>query len=129
MKKIRIISIKKLRVHERINRQNLRKIKQTLIAAGQFTKPIVVDDKYFVILDGHHRTQALKDFGLNKIPAYLVDYYNKKIKLTTRRKKIKVSKQDIINRALNRKPYPCKTSKHDIPGQPIKLNIKLCKLI
>lgn len=129
MNKIRIIPIKKLKVHERINKSNLFKVKKILISAGGFTKPIIVDEKYFIILDGHHRAQALKDFGFSNIPVYLVDYSNKKIIVSSRRKTIEVTKKDVISRALCKNPYPYKTSRHYILHRPVNLNIKLCKLI
>jgi hypothetical protein len=39
-------------------------------------RPIIVDRDSYVIIDGHHRYEALKRLGVNKIPAILVDYVN-----------------------------------------------------
>jgi len=124
-----LINIKKLKAHEKTDKRNLTRVKNILYQAKYFTQPIIVEYKNFVILDGHHRAKALKNMGYGKIPAYLVDYQNKNIKVISRRPNIMLSKENIIQRALSGKPYPYKTSKHLIPHRPKNLKIKLEKLI
>jgi len=129
MGKIKILPIKKLLIHERINRCRLAEVKSWFERDGFVKNPIIIDQENFIILDGHHRVRALIELGYNKIPAVLVDYFSQAIRVGSRRKNIKVSKCSIIRRALIGKPYPHKTSKHFIPDRPKLINIKLEKLI
>jgi len=125
---IKIITIKKLKAHEKTDGINFAKVKKAIRQKGYFTKPIIVDDKNFIILDGHHRTKALLNLGYKKIPALLVDYQNPKIKVVGRRKNIKINKRIVIKNALAKKLFPYKTSKHLVPNRPAKFEIKLEKL-
>ena len=99
------------------------------MATGYFTEPIIVDRHHLIILDGHHRVAILKKLGYQKIPAYLVDYLNKNIKVISRRKNLPIKKETIIYNSLLGKLLPYKTSKHLIPNRPKNLNINLTKLL
>ena len=126
---IKLLKIEKLKAHEKTNKQNLLRVKKKILAAAYFSRPIVVDKKTLVILDGHHRTKILKQIGCGKIPAYLVNYQNPKIRLSSRRPNFKITKTAIIKNALAGKLFPYKTSKHLLPQRPKNLKIKLEKLI
>ena len=129
MNKVKIIPIEQLKIHEKIDRKNLVKLKLQIIKDGYLNDPIIVEKNNFVILDGHHRTCSLLDLGYKKIPAYFVDYYSQKIHVTSRRPEIIIDKEKIICQALSGKPYPCKTSKYIIPDRPKSLKIPLTKLL
>ncbi|MDP1845287.1 MAG: ParB N-terminal domain-containing protein [Candidatus Moranbacteria bacterium] len=128
MKKIQIISIKKLKPHEKTNRINLKKIKFQLRKEGRLINPIIVDRDNLIILDGHHRVRALAELGYKKIAAYLVDYSSERIKVLPRRPGIKISKEIIIKKAQAGKVFPHKTSKHLIPDRPKNINTPLYSL-
>ena len=57
MSEIKIIAIKKLRAHEKVNKSNLNKVKKSILKVGYINNPIIVDQNNFIILDGHHRTK------------------------------------------------------------------------
>ncbi len=128
MSRISIIKLRHLKAHEKISVKNLNKVKKLIKKAAHFTVPIIVDKKNLVILDGHHRAQAMKDLGYKKIPATMVDYADKKIKVFSRRKSVKIDKNVVIERALNNKLFKFKTTKHYIPGRG-KTNILLDRLL
>lgn len=125
MGEIKIISIADLRPHEEIIPENLERVKEKIRDKGYLINPIIVDRDNLVILDGHHRVKALKLLGYKKIPAYTVNYFDKKIKVLQRRPEIPVTKEIIIKKALAGKVFPCKTSKHIIPERPMRLNVSL----
>lgn len=128
MPNIKIISIKKLRAHEKIDESNLKKVKKSILKINRLNNPVVVDKTNLIVLDGHHRIRALNDLGFKKIPVFLVDYMDKKIRVTSRRKNFAVNKKEIIKRALSGRLYPHKTSKHFIPLRPKSIKIELAKL-
>ena len=55
-------------------------------AEGEISRPIIVDKRSFMVLDGHHRLAALKRLGAIRVPAYLVDYQNPGVRVYLRRK-------------------------------------------
>jgi len=103
-----IIPIKSVRIHEKTT-PKLGKL-LTQIKQDGYVIPVVVDRKYHVLLDGHHRYAALKKLGYKKIPAYLVDY--SKVKVVTRRQNVEITREIVIKRALSSKPFPPKTTRH-----------------
>lgn len=125
---IRYLKINKLLPHEKTHKRNLAKVKRKIIARGYLKYPVVVEKKHKIILDGHHRTKALFELGYKKIPALLVNYSDSKIKVVSRRKNIKINKQIIVEKVLQNKVFPNKTSKHFIPNRSKNINIPLWRL-
>jgi hypothetical protein len=77
------------------------------------TKPLWVDRRTKVILDGHHRFTVFKSLGLKKVPCILVDYLDdNSIKVEPRRPGIEVTKQLVLRMGLSGKTFPPKTTKH-----------------
>jgi len=62
-----------------------------------------------LIIDGHHRYNALKELGFTKIPVTRINYSSKKI-ITNEDDSI--LKSEIIINAQKRKLYPPKTTNH-----------------
>jgi len=103
-------------------------VKASLLSCGYIKNPVIVDKEHRIILDGHHRVLALRALGYKKIPAILVNYRDNKILVISRKKRIKISKQIIIDKVLQNKVFPCKTSKHFIPHRLKNINIPLWQL-
>lgn len=83
-----------------------------------------------IILDGHHRFNAIRQLGLTSSPVYLVNYKNRKIKVTSWRKGgEKITKKLVIKAGLSGSLLRPKTSKHFIPERPIGVKTSLSKLI
>lgn len=114
--RLEVLDLSRLRIHERVQPDLLRKICEEIRRDGCLRRPILVADRDFVILDGHHRYQALLDLGCRRIPAYVVDYRSDVVQVgvwpdaTVRR----VTKAEIIRRAIEGDPFPPKTSRHTV---------------
>jgi hypothetical protein len=126
--KYKLLPLNLLKPHEKTAKRALAKLKARLLAEGFLINPVIIENKHFIILDGHHRVQALKDLGFKNIPVHLVNYSDKNIKVNPRRKEIKISKDIIIQEVLNQKLFPYKTSKHTIPHRLMRINLDLNKL-
>ena len=124
----KLLDLKRLKAHEKINRKRLREVKKMIFSARSFTEPIIVEKKHLVILDGHHRARVLDEMGCKKIPAHVLNYVDRKVRVQSRRANYTVNKKLIIQRALAGQLYPAKTTRHFIHHRPKNLNIKLCKL-
>jgi L-serine kinase (ADP) len=117
---LKIYHIDKLLPHEKVCSLRLKEIKSEIIQK-QAIFPILVEQKFNIILDGHHRFEVCKILGFSKIPVYLVDYSNDElIKVSHWQKNQKVTKKQIIDIALKKQLLPPKTSKHKI-----LINLKL----
>ena len=101
--------------HEETNKKHFEELLKK-IKKNKFIVPIVVDVNSFTILDGHHRVKVIKKLGYKNIPAYLVNYKQKTIKVLPRRKNYEVNKKMVISRGINKNLYPPKTTKHIIKG-------------
>ncbi len=99
-----------------------------LLKAGKFIKPIIVDKKSNVILDGHHRVFALKKLGCHKIPALALNYQSRRIDVKSRRKAYRVSKKIVLDRALKQNLFPYKTTKHFLKKELPAINISFQQL-
>ena len=91
---------------------------------GFLKNPIIVDRNTKVILDGHHRFNALRRMNCKKIMVCFVDYNSDKIRVYPRGK-MKVTKEKIINAGLSGKKLKAKTTKHMIPNRPVNICLDL----
>lgn len=114
-----ILDIEILHSHEAVNPDMLDCLAEQIAKDGALFRPIVVDEKTYVILDGHHRFEALKRLGCRKIPVYLVDYMNNAIEVMTWPGAVvsTITKDEIISMGLSDNVYPPKTSRHVIKVQ------------
>ncbi len=125
---IKIVLIEDLKPHEQVIEENLKKLIADLKRRKLIINPVIVDENNMVILDGHHRVAALKKLGYAKAPVYFVNYYDKSVRVVSRRKNIRIDKKLVVARALANWLFPPKTTKHYIAGRPKKINVHLDEL-
>ncbi|HBL98633.1 TPA: hypothetical protein DDZ86_03250 [Candidatus Dependentiae bacterium] len=68
---VKIVDINQIKQHEQIRKGHLKEIKSQIEADGFINDPIIVDANTMIILDGHHRYNALKQLGLSFSPVFL----------------------------------------------------------
>jgi len=112
MREILILKIDELKEHEDIRPAYLEELKNQIMLDGILKMPIAVDEETYVILDGHHRLQALKRLGCTKIPVVLVDYQSPEIKVLAQREGETITKEMVIHMGLSGKKMLPKTSRH-----------------
>lgn len=131
-KLIKLIAINKLKSHEQIDYRHFLEVKEKIKKDGFINNPVIVDKNNYVIIDGHHRVMALKSLKAKKIPSFLVDYFDKKIKVYLRRKELKITnlKKAVIKASLSNNLFPSKTTGHLIKNQrPRNIKISLNSLL
>lgn len=111
--RIRIVSISDLKSHENTDSIRLKSLKDEIFSDGILKRPIVIDEKTKVIIDGHHRVEALRLLGCTKIPACCVDYTCDKIGLKSNLD-MEITKDKVIEAALNNCPFNPKSTWHYI---------------
>ena len=130
MNSIKLIELTKLRYHEQVDKDHVNELVNQINQDGYIKNPIIVDDKHHIILDGHHRTQALRQLGAKLIPVYMVNYFDHNIKVYLRRKILlnQPIKQAVVSYGLQSKLFPSKTTRHLIYNRPKNINIKITHL-
>jgi len=111
-----VVELSRLHGHERIRPALLKQLTEQIRRDGFLKRPILVAERDFVILDGHHRAEAVRALGCVKIPAYLVDYESDIVHLGTWPNATLrvVSKQEVIRRGLTQDLFPPKTTRHTV---------------
>ncbi len=69
-----VVDISMLFPHEDVDRGIVELIIDDIVENGVVKYPVVVDVRTFIILDGHHRVEALKELGYDYVPVFFVDY-------------------------------------------------------
>lgn len=112
--RICLVDISNLKAHERVDEMRLKALKDEIWFDGIIKKPIVVDEKTNVIIDGHHRVEALRLIGCRKIPVCYVDYSCSRIGLESTAKGVEITKEKVLEAALNNNPFEPKSTWHYI---------------
>ena len=111
--KFKKANISDLLPHEKVNSAHVDKLRELIKNHKFFTKPIIIDQKTRLIIDGHHRFNAAMALGLSLVPVYEVNYHQKRIKAFKGSLEGSLySKYLIIKRAIARELYESKDTCH-----------------
>ncbi len=128
--------MKELKGHERNDKTLLESLKKQIELDGVLKRPIVADRTTNVVLDGHHRIEALRLLGYKEVPVVFVNYSSPDI-CVQGWNGINVTKEMVISAGLSGNKLPPKTSKHmiEVNGERMHIsaietmvNIRLSKL-
>jgi len=114
-----VLELGRLHGHERTRPTLLQELTDQIRKDEYLRRPILVADVDLVILDGHHRVEAVRALGARRIPAYLVDYFSDVVQLSTWPDAVVsvVTKEDVIRRGRTGDLFPPKTSRHTLTIQ------------
>ncbi len=113
---------------EGFSKTRVANMKQKMLEGGVWRKPICIEQKHLLILDGQHRYEVAVALGLKYVPCEFFDYDDENLLVWSLRKECEVSKQLVVKRALSKNIYPYKTAKHKFPQKIEKAMIPLEKL-
>ncbi|MEM0340127.1 MAG: ParB N-terminal domain-containing protein [Acidilobaceae archaeon] len=120
-----LVPIELLRPHEETEREKVLELVSLLKSSGEIRSTVLVDVKTLIVLDGHHRVEALRLLGCSLVPALLVDYDSDCVKISSWREGVAVTKNDVRRAGLEGCLMPPKTSKHSLCFQPPSLSVSL----
>jgi len=118
---IRQMAINSLRFHEQVDEARTEKLLRAIVRDRVLRKPVVVDRRTRMVLDGHHRCHVFLRLGIPTIPCYMVDYFDEAITVTFRRPEMKnrLLKEIIMRNAVQGRLFPHKTTKHRLVNRPV----------
>jgi len=120
-----LVRISELKWHEEIEEDNLLDLIHHLKRSKVLSDPIRVARGSWVILNGHHRVEALRRMGAERVAAWVFDYDSEFIHLERWRPGPPIAKSEVIRRAEEGRLFPPKTTRHrltlDLPAHPTPL--------
>lgn len=105
--------IKDLKPHENIINKNLNGIIDYTVRNRQIPFPILIDRHTGVILDGHHRFNALEILKWDLVQCYTVNYLSEKnIQVKSGVTGMNITKLDVIKAGMAGKLFSPKSTRH-----------------
>jgi L-serine kinase (ADP) len=109
-----LVPIEKLLAHEEVEEENIAELVRELERTKVFADPIWVARGSFVILNGHHRVEALRRLKATRVPAWLLDYESDLVSIDPWRPGLPITKAEVVRRAREGRPFPPKTTRHGV---------------
>jgi hypothetical protein len=120
-----LVPIDQLHPHEEVEEENVAELVAEIERTGVFADPIWVARDSWVILNGHHRVEALRRLGAVRAAAWVLDYETDFVSVEPWRPGLPITKAEIVRRALEGLLFPPKTTRHrlrdDLPPHPTPL--------
>ena len=121
-----LVPIGELKAHERINESNIPELVALLRRTQVVADPIWVSRDSSVILNGHHRVEALRRIGAARVPAWVIDYESDLVHLERWHPGPPIAKSEVVQRGREGRLFPPKTTRHrlllDLPARPTPLS-------
>jgi L-serine kinase (ADP) len=121
-----LVPLDRLRGHEEHDSEKVDELIVELRRTGVFSDPIWVARGTWVILNGHHRVEALRRLGMKRIPAWVLDYHGEHIDLDRWGPGPPIDKTEVVERAHRGRPFPPKTTRHrlrvELPPRSVPLS-------
>ena len=105
----------KIKSHEEYITEKYNELYNYFISGNTMIPAIIICAETFVIIDGHHRFNVMTRLKINKIPCLLINYFDSTILVNPDNREI--TKERVINSAINNNLLPPKSTKHVILDQ------------
>lgn len=109
-----LVPIAELHGHEQIDEDKVVDLVEEIRRAGVLIEPIWVSRDTLVILNGHHRVEALRRMGAERVPAWLLDYESDTVGIEPWRPGPPIPKAEVVRRAQAGHLFPPKTTRHSV---------------
>jgi hypothetical protein len=114
MTQIRMVPVDRLRPIEGHSRKRVRWLAEKITRENVWTRPLCVEERHLLVLDGMHRLHAARELGLAVVPCALYDYAD--VEVWSLRDNHVVTRERVVEGAISGNIYPYKTAKHRFPG-------------
>ena len=121
-----LLPIVVLKSHEQLNESAVHDLMALIRHDRVLTDPIWVSRGSLVILNGHHRVEALRRLGAERVAAWVLDYESDIVHLGRWYPGPPIAKSEVVRRGVEGRPFPPKTTRHrlliDLPARPTPLS-------
>ncbi|MDO8493973.1 MAG: ParB N-terminal domain-containing protein [Deltaproteobacteria bacterium] len=122
---IQIVPTQHCLPHEQVTPERVDQIVATIQKEKVLKNPVIVAPykERYVVLDGTHRFAAVQALQLPTILVYVVDYFSEDVQLLPPHQK-----ETVLERAVQGKLFPPKSTRHLIAKRPLRVDIDLSLL-
>lgn len=64
---------------EQVNPANVTLLRESIVRAGHWLEPIIVERSQGIVMDGNHRLNAALQLGLKRVPCIQLDYTDPRV--------------------------------------------------
>jgi len=128
---IELMELDRLKSHEETREPRLREVLEELRYDGVLEYPVTVDRRTHVILDGHHRVNALKRLGYRTVPVRTIDYlYCEDVQVEQRQNCPigELTKHNVVEMGQSKETFPYKSTRHVYSNHIEPVNVPLKSL-
>lgn len=108
------LPVSQLLPSEEINIERARTLARMITEKGRWTRPIFVEYRHSVIMDGHHRLFCAGELGLLSVPCVLLSYDDPNLHVAYWSKPSPVDVESIIKAGLSGNLMGFKTTNHKL---------------
>ncbi len=129
---VELVSPHHLREHEQTYPERRDEIVKQIREMGYVDYPILVDEDFNVILDGHHRAMAMRTLEVRRAPIIRVDYFDSSQIIVEPRPNCPIdplTKQSILRMGLSNDVFPAKSTRHVLQFPEQRVDYPLDKLL
>lgn len=124
-----LVPIERLKSHEEFDPEKVDHLVAELRRTGEFVEPIWVARGTYVILNGHHRVEALRRLGARRAAAWVFDYDGEAVTLERWRPGPPILKSEVVARASRGELFPPKTTRHRVRVKLPSRKVSLAELL
>ncbi len=124
-----LLPLARLRNHEEIVPEKVRELVAEITRSRVQSEPIWVARDSWVILNGHHRAEALRRLGAKRVAAWVFDYDSGTVLLDRWKPGPPISKEEVLRRAAEGRPFPPKTTRHRLTIELAPREVPLGELL
>lgn len=107
---------------EKVMPSHLSNIEKMILSDQIMKKPLIIDDKYNIVLDGSHRYAFLVKYGYKYAPVVKVNYSDESVFVGNHLRhrfikdhKFMISKSEVVSRGVNEQLFEARTTRHFFP--------------
>ena len=126
---VSLLEVDCLRPTEKINIDRAQSLSDLISTEGRWTAPILIEQRDFLVMDGHHRLFCAKDLGLSFIPCVLLSYRDSNLRVTSWSSPEPFNVDLIVDAGLSGDLLGFKTTKHKLHGPRPVCSIPLEQLV
>lgn len=119
---VQLVRVADLKPLEKILPAHYTNIEKMIFEDGYIKKPLIVDHKFKIVLDGSHRYAFLLKFGFELAPVIFVDYADESIFVGNHLKhrylkddSFTITKNEVVTSALHEKIFNARITRHFFP--------------
>lgn len=110
---VKLIHIDDLKAHEQTSADLSEGLVKYAKNLPQIVLPaIIVESKYNIVIDGHHRLSLFRSAGMSIVPVVVVNYAHEDILVNPPNSPVQTSKEGVVSTAVSGKFLPPKSTRH-----------------